>query len=72
MQNKLNSKRIDGAALELIMRDVLDGIFDFTSQACSGSETATMEIVAVEAPDEADSPARSAAVIPFRGRSSGD
>lgn len=48
MQNKLNSKRIDGVALELIMRDVLDGMFEFTSQACSGSETARMDIVSVE------------------------
>lgn len=48
MRNRLNNKRINGAALEMIMRDVLDGMTGFTHEACSGSETGCMEILAVE------------------------
>jgi hypothetical protein len=65
VHNKLNSKRIDGAALEMIMRDVLDGMFDFTHQACRGSETAKMEILAVEKAVNGSEPEASAAVIQF-------
>ena len=65
MRNRLNNKRINGAALEMIMRDVLDGMTGFTHEACRGSETGRMEILAVEeavntAPDQAN-------VIPFPG-----
>lgn len=48
MRNRLNNKRINGSALEMIMRDVLEGMTDFTQEACSGSETGRMEILAVE------------------------
>ena len=65
MHNKLNSKRINGAALEMIMRDVLDGMFDFTQQACRGSETAKMEIIAVEKPVNSSDSKPSATVIQF-------
>jgi hypothetical protein len=59
----LNSKRINGNALEMIMRDVLHGMLGFTHETCCGSETATMEILAVE---EAENTAqRTATVIPF-------
>jgi hypothetical protein len=59
----LNSKRINGAALEMIMHDVLHGINGFTNEVCSGSETGKMEIIAVE---EADNNVREkATVIPF-------
>ena len=62
----MNSKRINGAALEMIMRDVLHGMHGFTTEVCSGSETGRMEILAVEeavntAPEQAN-------VIPFPHR----
>ena len=44
----LNSKRINGAALEMIMRDVLHGMHGFTNEVCRGSEMGRMEIIAVE------------------------
>jgi hypothetical protein len=52
MHNKLKSKKINGAALEMIMHDVLKGMAEFTHDTCAGCDTANMEIVAVEkAPD---------------------
>lgn len=71
MHNKLNSKRINGAALEMIMRDVLDGMFDFTHQACCGSETAKMEIIAVEKALNGNLSKPQATVIPFPVKSTG-
>ena len=71
MHNKLNSKRINGAALELIMRDVLDGMFDFTHQACCGCETAKMEIIAVEKDVNSTASKQPATVIPFPGNATG-
>ena len=66
MRNNLNNKRINGAALEMIMRDVLDGMTGFTRGACSGSETGRMEILAVE--EAVNSTADRSNVIPFPGR----
>jgi len=61
----LKNKRINGNALEMIMRDVMHGMMGFTRETCRGSETAKMEILAVE---EAENSAhRSATVIPFPG-----
>ena len=71
MHNKLNSKRINGAALELIMRDVLDGMFDFTSQTCCGCETAKMEIIAVEKDVDSSASMQPATVIPFPEKTTG-
>ena len=61
----MNSKRINGAALELIMRDVLQGMSGFTTEVCSGSETGRMDIVAVE--EAENSTLDRATVIPFPG-----
>jgi len=62
---KLNSKRIDGTALEMIMRDVLQGMQGFTTEVSRGSETGRMEILAVE---EAENTAQEkATVIAFPG-----
>ena len=59
----MRNKRINGDALEMIMRDVMQGMLGFTHETCRGSETATMEILAVE---EAENSAQhSATVIPF-------
>ena len=64
-RDELNSKRINGAALEMIMRDVLHGMQGFTTEVCSGSETGRMEILAVE---EAENTVQEkATVIPFPG-----
>jgi hypothetical protein len=70
VHNKLNSKRINGAALEMIMRDVLDGMFDFTHQACRGSETAKMEIIAVEKALNSSDQEASATIIKFPAKPS--
>ena len=59
----MNSKRINGAALEMIMRDVLQGMSGFTTEVCSGSETGRMDIVAVE--EAENSTLDKATVIPF-------
>lgn len=59
-------RRIIGSALESIMHDVLQGMQDFTSEACIDGDTATMEIVAVERP--ARGLADCADIIPFTGK----
>jgi len=59
----LKNKRINGSALEMIMRDVMQGMQGFTHETCSGCETAKMEILAVE---EADNTGiDTAQIIPF-------
>ena len=68
MRDKLNNKRINGAALEMIMRDVLDGMSGFTCGACCGSDTGRMEILAVE--EAVNTTQDSSNVIPFPGRAS--
>lgn len=66
MGNKAG-KRINGSALESIMLDVLQGMQDFTSEACINGDAASMEIIAVE---RAEQPAaNSAKVIRFPGKS---
>ena len=45
------SQRITGAALESIMQEVLQGMQDFTREACMYADTAAMEILAVERPE---------------------
>ena len=65
VRNKLNSKRINGAALEMIMRDVLHGMQGFTAEVCSGSEAGRMEILAVE--EAENSVPENATIIPFPG-----
>ena len=47
-RDNVNNKRINGVALEMIMRDVLHGMNGFTTEVSSGSETGRMEILAVE------------------------
>jgi len=71
VHNKLNSKRINRTALEMIMRDVLDGMFDFTRQTCCGSETGNMEIIAVEKAVNSGIPKQPATVIPFPVKATG-
>jgi len=71
VDNKPNSKRINGPALEMIMRDVLDGMLDFTAEACCGCETAKMEITAVEKAGDHTPPKQPATVIQFPVKPSG-
>jgi hypothetical protein len=59
----LRNKRINGSALEMIMRDVMQGMLGFTHETCRGSETAKMEILAVE--EAENTTQHSATVIPF-------
>jgi hypothetical protein len=61
----LKNKRINGNALEMIMRDVMQGMIGFTHEACCGSEMAKMEILAVE--EAENNTQQSAAIIPFPG-----
>jgi hypothetical protein len=55
----------------MIMRDVLDGMFDFTRRTCCGSETGKMEIIAVEKAVNSSTPKQPAKVIPFPVKSTG-
>ena len=51
MTNPMNGKKINNNALEVIMRDVLVGMADFTQDSSCGSQLGSLEIVAVESPD---------------------
>ena len=62
----MKSKKINGAALEMIMRDVMQGMLGFTHESCRGSETAKMDILAVE--EAENTPQHTATVIPFPGK----
>jgi hypothetical protein len=46
----MKGKRINGRALENIMRDVLDGMQDFTAGASADSVPGEMTILSVERP----------------------
>ena len=59
----MKNKRINGDALEMIMRDVMHGMLGFTHETCRGSETAKLDILSVEEPENSEQP--SATVIPF-------
>lgn len=58
-----NNKRINGNALEMIMRDVLAGMEEFTCDVCRNSQTGGLEIIALEQHCEVNETV--AAVIPF-------
>ncbi len=64
MCKKLNNKRINGATLELIMRDVLYGIKDYTCDASRNSQPCQLDILSVKKA----SPCKrlTAQIIPFR------
>jgi hypothetical protein len=63
----LKNRRINGNALEMIMRDVMQGMLCFTHENCRDSESGKMDIIAVE---EAENTAtQTAIVIPFPGKS---
>ena len=61
----MKNKRINGNALEMIMRDVMHGMLGFTHETCRGSETAKMEILAVEEAENSVHPSEN--IIPFPG-----
>jgi hypothetical protein len=64
VSNRGNDRRINGAALEMIMQDVLNGMQSFTRDTCASCARGTLDIVAVERPDQ--QPPTSAEIIPFR------
>ena len=66
MNNPMKGKEINNNALEVIMRDVLYGMSDFTHDASRGSQMGKLEITAVENPDRPQ-PA-TARILPFPGR----
>jgi hypothetical protein len=63
MQNGQQDRRINGAALELIMQDVLRGMQEFTRDACCGCDAAGLEILGVE--DAGSASLRQAEVLQF-------
>jgi len=59
----MKGKEINNIALEVIMRDVLEGMADFIHDSSCGSQPGSLEIIAVESPD---SPQQATAMIlPF-------
>ena len=62
MNNPMKGKEINNIALEVIMRDVLDGMADFIQDSSCGSQLGSLEIVAVESPDGQPS---TAMILPF-------
>ena len=65
----MNEKRINGQALESIMRDVLEGMQEYTCDVCAGSVAGEMTVLSVERPDCQQS--ASARIIPFPARRRG-
>ena len=62
MNNPMKGKEINNIALEVIMRDVLYGMADFTRDSSCGSQLGSLDIVAVESPDEQQA---TAMILPF-------
>ncbi len=50
MANSLKGKKINNSAMEVIMRDVLHGMAEFTRDNSCGSQLGNLEIIAVESP----------------------
>jgi hypothetical protein len=69
MGNSLKGKKINNNALEVIMRDVLYGMSDFTQDTSCGSQLGDLEITAVENQD-IQQPA-TARILPFPGPGKG-
>ncbi|MEZ5540501.1 MAG: hypothetical protein R3F42_00455 [Pseudomonadota bacterium] len=63
MQNEVRDRRINGAALESIMQDVLQGMSEFTRDVCRDCSAAGLEILAIE--DAGTMAQRAAQVLPF-------
>ena len=63
MSNSMKGKKINNNALEVIMRDVLYGMSDFTRDASCGSQMGELEITAVENPDRPQP--TTARILPF-------
>ncbi|MEN8108034.1 MAG: hypothetical protein ABFS22_08520 [Pseudomonadota bacterium] len=59
----MKNKRINGRALEVIMRDILEGMQDYTVDTCASCESGKLQILSLEKPDCRRSPL--ADVIPF-------
>jgi hypothetical protein len=59
----MKDRRINGCALELIMRDVLDGMREFTHEICTTSQADAMDILGISRATKVLRP--TACVIPF-------
>ena len=59
----MKNKRINGRALEVIMRDVLEGMQDYTVDSCASCASGKLQILSLEKPDCRQSPL--ANIIPF-------
>ena len=66
MSKSVKVRKINNNALELIMRDVLHGIADYTEDASCGSQLDNLEIIAVENPGGQQQ--ATARILPFPGR----
>jgi hypothetical protein len=66
MPKRLTNKRINGSALEQIMRDVLDGMQDVTRRAGTRGHAGKLEILGIDKGPAV--PRRQAAIIPFPGK----
>jgi hypothetical protein len=66
MPKRLTNKRINGSALEQIMRDVLDGMQDVTRRAGTRGYAGKLEILGIDKGPAV--PRRQAAIIPFPGK----
>ena len=62
----MKDRRINGQALENIMRDVLEGMQDFTCDISARSEPGVLTVLSVERPDCRQTAV--ASVIPFPAR----
>ncbi|MGB5438673.1 MAG: hypothetical protein WBN57_09970 [Gammaproteobacteria bacterium] len=63
MAKSMKGNKINNNALEVIMRDVLHGMADFTRDSSCGSELGNLEIVAVESPQRQSQ--ATARILPF-------
>jgi hypothetical protein len=66
MSKRPTNRRINGSALEQIMRDVLDGMQDITRRAGTRGDADKLEILGIDKGPAV--PGRQAAIIPFPGK----
>lgn len=66
MSKRLTNRRINGSALERIMRDVLDGMQDVTRRAGARGYAGKLEILGIDKGPAVSG--RQAAIIPFPGK----
>ena len=70
MPNSMKGKKINNNALEVIMRDVLHGMAEFTRDNSCGSQLGSLEIVAVENPENRPQATARILSFPLAGKTS--